>query len=133
VTRRLLAVAIGMHVGCAVAAAPFHVPAKQAVEFRAYPRIVFCPGTVEVLVRVYEGGEWWECVAENFSWGDGDRSWHASCDPGDRALRVYSGRHIYRKAGGYELQVRFTGVRAGETKVLFKDHVVIDVRGGLAC
>lgn len=130
-------VAAGLHIGCVAADAPHRravPPAPQpVVEFMVYPRISFCPGTVEATVRVREPGPEWDCVAENFWWGDGDRSGHTACDPGVRWLRVYSDRHIFRRSGVYVVAVEFTGIQEGRAFRLYRDKATVEVRGGLRC
>lgn len=132
---RLLAVVVGLDIGCAAANRPYRaaIPAaEQTVEWQVHGRLGFCPATVEAIVRVREPGPEWECVAENYNWGDG-RSAHSSCDLGDRALRVYSARHVYPRSGLYVLVIEFVGVKAGKVKTLFRQEVPIEISGGLAC
>lgn len=127
--------AIGLLLGCAPSARPGAVPtaAQQRVELRVSPRVSFCPGTVEAIVRVHEPGPEWNCVAENFWWGDGDRSGHAACDPGVRGLRVYSDRHLYRRSGEFLVIVELTGIEGGRAFRLYRDEATVEVRGGLRC
>lgn len=130
---RLLAVLVGLHLGCLVTQARYQraagdAPPKAQLSLRG-GRVAFCPATVEAIVRVREPGPDYVCVGERWVWGDGDVSEHEACDPGDPYLRVYAKKHIYRRAGAYTLAVMLWN---GDG-MLFTDHLDLDIRGGLAC
>lgn len=86
-------------------------PNKPRLDARATPRIAFTPVDVLVVAELNGGDEIEEfyCPALEWDWGDGARSTHeADCapfEPGTELERRFSARHVFRRAGEYEVKV----------------------------
>ncbi|HSB62295.1 MAG TPA: PKD domain-containing protein [Vicinamibacteria bacterium] len=84
---------------------------KPRFDLRATPRIAFSPVSVLVVAELNGGDELEEfhCPGLEWDWGDGARSAHeADCEPfepGTTLERRFSARHVFRRAGEYDVKV----------------------------
>lgn len=106
---------------------------KPELRLRATPRFAFSPATILFTAELKGGDDVEElyCPEVEWKWGDGSKSvTEGDCDPwepGAKIDRRYSGRHEYRRAGRYRVQVTLS--KTG--KKTLSTNMTMDIRAGL--
>ena len=86
-------------------------PPRPRLDIRASPRMAFPPVEVRFTAQIVGGKdlEDFHCPQVEWNWDDGDRSVHETdCEPyqpGTEIERYYTARHLYRRAGVYNVRV----------------------------
>ena len=106
---------------------------KPQLRMRATPRFAFSPATI-LFTAELKGGDDIEdlyCPEVEWDWGDGAKSvTESDCDPwepGSKIDRRYTGRHEFRLAGQYRIQVTLS--KTG--KKILTSSMTVDIRAGL--
>jgi hypothetical protein len=106
---------------------------KPGLRMRATPRFAFSPATILFTAELKGGDDVEElyCPEVEWEWGDGAKSvTESDCDPwepGTKIDRRYTGRHEYRLAGRYRVQV----ILSKTGKKILTTSMTVDIRAGL--
>jgi hypothetical protein len=106
---------------------------KPGLYLRASPRFAFSPATILFTAELKGGDDVEElyCPEVEWEWGDGGKSVsEGDCDPWEPGMKIdrrYTGRHEYRYAGRYRVEVTLSHVG----KAILSQSMTLDIRPGV--